>query len=373
VGTRIMNFTDPSRREMHAWALPGQRELVTQLWYPARDSRGRKAVYRRPRETSIVSSYQAVLETQSIQDAVFANGIFPIVMFNHAWGGFRNRSTFLAQELASHGFVVVAVSHTYNSRSVELPGGRVAYNQKEIDIGFWATLYIPLKERLHLADTELRIHTDDCNFVLQQLSELNRTSGHWLENHLETNCVSSVGQSFGGAVAAQLAKENPSVRSALSLDGVIHGSLLTESLNKPIMFLDSIWLTEFDLDENDPNVIVAETAVMWKMISDAKKYILRDSGGLHIVIKGTQHQDFTDAGFMSPLRSLSHIGSLPPERSAAIINSYVLAFLRQTLCDKEEPILCDEAQPFPEATLTVWHGLASEQDLCTASATGSKA
>lgn len=373
VGTRIMDFADPSRREMHAWAPPGQRELVAQLWYPARDSRGPKAVYRRPKETSILSSYQAVLNTQSIEDAEFASGRFPIVMFNHAWGGFRNRSTFLAQELASHGFVVVAVSHTYNSRSVELPGGRIAYNQKEIDIGFWATLHIPLKERLDLADTELRIHTDDCNFVLQQLSEVSCTSGHWLEKHLDTNRIGSIGQSFGGAVAAQLAKENPSVRSALSLDGVIHGNLLTESFDKPIMFLDSIWLTELDLDENNPNIVIAETALMWKMIADAKKRILRASGGFHIVIQGTQHQDFTDAGFMSPLRALSHIGPLPPERSAAIINAYALAFLRQTLCESEEPILADGAQPFPEAALIVWHGLATEQPLCAAAAAGNEA
>src|SRR6185437_8059815 len=111
------------------------------------------------------------LQTHSLQDAPVAPGRFPIVLYNPGWHGFRNRSSFITQELASHGYIVAAISHPYNSSKVELSGGRIALGDLGFDLGFSQDHYIPLQERLDMANSELAIQVDDCRFVLNELSE----------------------------------------------------------------------------------------------------------------------------------------------------------------------------------------------------------
>ncbi len=49
------------------------------------------------------------------RDAPVIEGTFPLVAFSHGYSGFRSQSFFLTEWLASHGFVVVAPDHTYNT------------------------------------------------------------------------------------------------------------------------------------------------------------------------------------------------------------------------------------------------------------------
>jgi dienelactone hydrolase len=356
VGTRVLNLIDSSRTEMHPWAMPGNREVVVQLWYPSATDKWPKAKYRRKGETSRVSSYQLVLATSSLQDAPLAMGRFPIVVFNPAWHGFRQRGTGLAQELASHGFVVAGVSHPYNSSMVALSDGRVAHPDYGLDLGFSLVHHISLERRIAMAEEELAIQTEDCRFVLDELERFDRTAGHPLEAHLQTDRVGGYGYSFGGAVSMEFAREDGRVRSALELDGVLHGSTAVHGLEKPFMIIDSAWIESWKGKENESSESIrdAETARMWKSIAAAKSDVLMRYGGMHVVVEGIGHADFSDQVYLSPLRRFSSAGSVPRKRVAKILGAYIVAFFRQTLCGIEEPILDEGAQPFPEAKLRDW-------------------
>ena len=242
VGTRTLYLTDPNRVEMHEGARPGNREVVAQLWYPAATAKWQKAVYRRWKETSRRSTYHAVLKTHSLQDAPMAAGRFPVIVHNPAWWSFRNRSTCLTQDLASNGFVVVALSHPYNSSMVELADGSVANPDYSFDLGFSLARYIPMQERFAMADWEVAIQTADCRFVLDELEKLDRTPGHPLESRLRMDRVGAYGHSFGGAVSVELAREDSRVRAALELDGVLHGAAFSHGLDKPVLLIDSPWM-----------------------------------------------------------------------------------------------------------------------------------
>jgi predicted dienelactone hydrolase len=50
-------------------------------------------------------------------------GRLPVIVFSHGAGGHRSETTIVVQELASHGYVVVTVDHTYDAFS-EFPGVR---------------------------------------------------------------------------------------------------------------------------------------------------------------------------------------------------------------------------------------------------------
>jgi hypothetical protein len=354
VGTRMLHLIDPDRAEMHAGAWPGNREITVQLWYPAATAKWPRAMYRRRNETTLRSSYQAVLPTHSLQDAPVASGRFPVVLYNPAWHGFRHRGTFMTQELASHGFVVAGISHPYNSSIVELSDGRVALPDYSLDLGFSLDRYIPLDQRLALADEELVIQTQDCRFLLDELQRFDRSPGHPLEGRLHMDRVGGYGYSFGGAVSVELAREDPRVCSALELDGVLHGAAAKHGLDKPLMLIDSRWMVAPEEHHDAEDVRLAETARMWKIIADTKARALTRCGGIRVIVEGLGHADFSDQIFMSPLRQLSRAGVVPPVRVVHILNSYTVAFFRKTLCNSEQQILCAGEQPFPEAMLHSW-------------------
>jgi len=353
VGTRIFDLTDESRAETHAGAAGGRRRLVVQLWYPSATARGRRERYRRWKETTLLSSYQAVLRTDSIQDAPVAEGRFPVVVFNHAWGGFRNRCTYSIQDLASHGFVVAAISHTHNTAAVVFDDGRVVrYDQ--FDIGFDCPHYIPLEERLALADEELRVQTGDCRFVLDTLERFDGTAGHPLAGRLDASRVGCYGYSYGGAVAAEWAREDDRVLGALELDGVLHGVAAREGLNKPLMVIDSVTVQAPEEIPAGLDPLAESTMRMMQLSAEAKRATLRRFGGYAVYLGGMHHGSFSDRSFMSPWRRLSGGSRIPARRCAEILNGYVLAFFQQTLLQKPSPLLTAEARVFPEAELTVY-------------------
>jgi dienelactone hydrolase len=354
VGTRTLHLTDSNRVEMHEGARPGKREVVAQLWYPAATAKWKKAMYRRQKETTLRSSYQTVLKTASLQDAPMIGGRFPVIVHNSAWGGFRNRGTFITQDLASHGFVVVAISHPYNSGRVELADGSIATPDYSFDLGF--SLHIPLQERLARADEELAIQTADCRFVLDEMEKVDRTPGHPLESRLRMDRVGAYGFSFGGAVSVELAREDSRVRVALEMDGVLHGAAAAHGLDKPVLLIDTPWIIATGEPSDNPRL--DEASRMWNIIAESKTRLLERCGAARITIDGLVHADFTDQIFMSPLRRLSCSGSVAPKRVAQILNTYILAFFQQTLVDKPSTLFSQNAKEFPEVTLQEWRPCA---------------
>jgi dienelactone hydrolase len=368
VGTRMLYVMDGDREEMHAWAHPGKREAVVQLWYPAASRQGRRAKYRQKKETTSKSAYQRFLYTPSFQDAAMAAGRFPVIVHNPGWHGTRQRASFLTEELASHGYVVAAVSHPYNSSFVVLSDGRLAPPNYDHDIGFSMEVYIPLDRRLGMAEEELLIQTRDCRVVLDELERLNGTVGHPLAGHLQMDCVGCYGHSFGGAVCAELAKEDARVRSVLELDGVMHGESAKSGPEKPLMLIDTLWMANPHAErEVKPKSAVPaettwretayeETVKMWGDIAKVKGAVLERNGGIRVVVAGMSHVDFIDQIFMSPTRRFSKKGEMKPKRVAEILRAYMLAFFEQTLRGVSSPLLTGKSQLFAETAVEIWEG-----------------
>ncbi len=235
VGTRTFYFVDPTRKEMHQGAPPIQREVAVQVWYPSATLSGKHAVYRMWKETDARSTYQAVLPVDSLQDSPIASGQFPVVLFNHAWRGFRNRSTFIEQNLASHGFVVIGVGHPWNAAVMKLHDGSIADGRSQVDLGeFYGPHILSFEQHQALADSEMKVQIADDEFLLNELAKLNASGGNPLAGHLDLAHVGAFGHSFGGAVSAELARQDPRVCSAILLDGILTGPVASTGLDKPL-------------------------------------------------------------------------------------------------------------------------------------------
>src|ERR1700728_3584148 len=67
------------------------------------------------------------VETNAVGDAAPAgrqHGL-PLVVLSPGFTNSRSTLTALAEELASHGYVVAGIDHTYESRATAFPDGRV--------------------------------------------------------------------------------------------------------------------------------------------------------------------------------------------------------------------------------------------------------
>lgn len=86
---------------------PRGKPLRLEVWYPARVGEGAEPDPYEDVPLTLGAYRNAVPDLES--------GPFPLVAFSHGFGGIRVQSAFLTEHLASHGFVVVAPDHRYNT------------------------------------------------------------------------------------------------------------------------------------------------------------------------------------------------------------------------------------------------------------------
>lgn len=326
VGTRILHLVDTSRAEIHSPASSGYRELMVQIWYPAECPCGPLASYRRRIETTLLSSYMSVLRTHSHLDASIAKrgAPFPVLLFNPAWKNSRTQNIFQFEDLASHGYAVASIDHTYNSQPVAFPDGRRITAQDLPEIGDFARLTWQQVE--DLGEKELAYQVADDLFVLDALGELSRDSESDFFERLDTENTGVFGHSFGGAVAMESCRKDPRIRAAINMDGWFFGDVAQYGLAKPLFIMsdDSPLPSQEALASSD---IARRLRAKW--IQRDMQYIaetFEQFGGYSMTILGSSHMVFSDRASYSPFRGLNESGGVDSRLAHQIIESYTLAF-----------------------------------------------
>ena len=78
---------------------------------------------------SFLSNQVGSINCNSWEDAApLLNNNFPILIFSHGHGGLRTQNTNQVEELVSHGYIVIAMDHTYDAGFVEFFDGKIAYS-----------------------------------------------------------------------------------------------------------------------------------------------------------------------------------------------------------------------------------------------------
>jgi dienelactone hydrolase len=355
VGTRIFHLVDTNRDEESGPSPSGKRELMVQAWYPAEAPTGwilrhrKLAFYQRRKEVTSRASYRSVLRTNSFQDApVLSGGAYPVLLYNPGWQGERTESTFQMEELASHGFVVIAIDHTFFGGLVEFPDGRVADSKNAPEIGSF--LHSTIDEQWALGNKYVNVEARDDSFVLDQLQIMNEDAASPWFHRLDFSRVGVMGFSIGGAVAAQTAYQDPRVKAALNMDGWTFGDVGPKGLKKPFMIIYE------DKAQTIPTAAQLTTGskpelLYWQMSDQDYRQVtgsMRENGGYLLFLEGTNHVDFTDRSRFWSLAKMSGRGSVAPGRVHRILNAYTLAFFSHFLRGSREALLQTEPSPYSE-------------------------
>ncbi len=328
VGSLSMALTDTKRQEVFG-EQKGFREVMVQFWYPAENVKGcrRKPWITTGREVGeeiardmgfpgFILSHVGMIPAHAWLDAPLAKRkkAYPVVIISHGWKGFRDIHEDIAELLASHGFIVAALDHTYGSYAVEFPDGRVArVDQKAMPPG---------KDRpAHLADGRelIRVYGGDIRFLADRIEDLN--SGvlpSRFEGQLDLSRMGVLGHSTGGGAAVLAAQEDPRLDAVAAMDPWVEPltpAVLSEGLSQSLFVLSS---GEWAGNANEDNLYLTLGAAR----SAARAYR----------IDGTTHIDFTAARHLTRLGNrLGMLGSLPGSRSSRIIRHSLLLFFQEEL------------------------------------------
>lgn len=155
----------------------------------------------------------------------------PIVLFSHGLQGSRFLYTSSLQAVASSGYTVIAIDHTYDAIAVVFPDGTIAPtnvttapsfagNQTYID-----TVYGDFLTPIRIAD------------AVSVLDAIETGQLPGLSGHAKTSKTAIFGHSLGGNTAAGAVHNDSRFISGMNIDGDFNGFVRNLTITKPFVML----------------------------------------------------------------------------------------------------------------------------------------
>ncbi|MFJ9846771.1 alpha/beta hydrolase family protein [Kitasatospora sp. NPDC101155] len=368
VGTTSLQLTDDRRDD--PWK-PGQhRKLMISFWYPTtRPATGNdRTPYMLPAAADHFGSDGSVgqqehefepgrtdwegIRTHARADApALPGGKRPVVLYSAGFGDPRTWGTGLVEDLASRGYTVVTVDHTYDASEVAFPDGDLAtsvlpalMDQPGVDMGA-------------LLRKMLQTRVDDTRFVLDRLAGLrhDKQLPAGLAASLDLDRIGMVGHSGGGSTALQTMHDDPRLKVGVNLDGQLHfpgpdgrtgvflPSVAEDGLTRPFLLMGT----------QAPDSGSYHRQPGW----DA---LWQHSTGWHadVTLAGSRHGSYTDSqsllpqlarqGAISSEKLAEDVGDVRPDRAVLATRSYVASFFDRWLRGHDDHLLDGPSPSFPE-------------------------
>lgn len=306
VGSTDLHLVDHSRQD--PWVPDTTRELMVTVRYPALPSGKPKAPYMAPGVAKAVAEGDAVklgidagrldyrFPTHSRIGAPALGGERPVVLYSPGGTLSRSHGTTQMEQLASEGYVVVAIDHTHEAEAVEFPDGRVAKKA------------LP-PSSIEVSQRMIATRVQDTRFVLDSL-------------HLTR--VGMFGHSAGGFTAGETMVEDRRIVAGANLDGSmahsqskrIFGRVADEELDRPFLLMSA----------GDHS---AASDASWQEFLRNQRGWTRETR-----LPDGEHFSFTDYQTLLPQLGnapAAFIGTIDPARSVAAQRAGLSAFFGKKL------------------------------------------
>ncbi len=341
VGTVTRFWVDDARPEPLTAAPDDLHQLAVQFWYPAQVAPGAHTARYVPylelmlhavradnreglRQLAANMERYGRVVTSSYPDAELAPSDEPLPVLVMSPGGHMSRHwhTTLMQEWASHGYVVVAMSHAYSGWDV-FPAGGLLVSHPRWHPGSTAT-----PEERERVDQELSNYlAADARFVLDKLEELNTgEEGDRFRGRLDLDRVALLGHSRGGKTESRTCSTDSRPRACVIFDNVGPRPERYEGLMQPFLSMRASGWPE-------------------ERVATVRRYLNASWVAYEMVIEGASHFSFSDLPIVDPDNYATKIGA---ERALEIISAYTLAFLDRHLSGGEGSLLDGPSPDYPE-------------------------
>jgi dienelactone hydrolase len=282
--------------------------------------------------TGVPPDTLSTTRTNAVSDATPAGTArsLPLVVLSPGFTNPRSALTALAEDLASHGYVVAGIDHTYESYATAFPDGRVT------------TCLARQAPRRDCAEKVAAGRAADACFVLGEL-----TGAHppWQGATLiDPSRMAMAGHSAGGAavIAAMLADAR--IRAGIDMDGATRAPIPDDGLSRPFLFLGK--QSSYTPGRQYPGVPGKPGPAStwerdWRLLTGWKRWLL---------VAGAIHASFTDLALLADQAGIDVGAHLSGARSLDITRAYVRAFFDQHLRSKPQSLLDRPSPRYPEVT-----------------------
>jgi dienelactone hydrolase len=353
VGRTTFFWKDSTRPETMTDDPDDFRELMVSLWYPAqREGNMTPAVYFPHFELLRPSSSAALprsLNAHAFEKASHVRQRFPVLLFSHGLGENTACYSSILEELASYGYVVAAIDHTYDNQGTVFPDGRILRQSDRWGRAFSGSQ----RDQERFIIERLNVLATDVSFVLNQLEELNDQKAGTFNGKLDMSQAGFFGHSLGGAIAPLVCQKDRRFKACLNMDGMptSHVLILDPALRleRPFMFLtEKPWPTELELERRTltrPEYEERDRARRRRM------YHLLDTLNTEsyvVLISGADHSSFSD----NPLLASNPLSSSERnQRLLQIIRDYTRAFFDRYFVSNGDSLLDSSLTGPPEVTV----------------------
>ena len=322
----------------------GERQLTLEVWFPLKPDVGEGLPAHQ--YTFLPGTYyESPNSVTATADQIATDGPFPLVIYSHGAGGTRYAHSNYTENIASHGYVVVALDHPGDTSVERLLGTR--------------------------ADGEILVveRPQDVSAVIDAFIDTNRPDTVDFAAAIDPEQIAVTGHSFGGftsfAVVTGYANELGGVKADDRVKGIITlAPAAGESLldDDQLASVDVPMLIMVGSDDKttpvEPNVTRP-----WDLTTGSPSY--------RVDLEAAEHQTFTDVcdyvRFLSTLDNPAELvvdaidefaaegcspGDMPIERAQAITNTFAVRFLEELFRDGE-PITPEEVDGQTDLTYLI--------------------
>ncbi len=370
IGTVSIRMTDSTRKEIYTSEPNDDRNILVTVWYPTDNPGFNKPVSYWDKKGLTGKAYSlnadmgtfwykhlSDIKTNSFAEVPISNKgeSYPIIIYSHSFVGLNTENTILFEELASQGYIVFSIGHTYETIISIFPDGEVVaenYNyifelydsnveqEEQLYQSFYNSTNATekqaiIKQILTIDDSStemIKVRTEDVVFVLDELEKLNQ-NGSLFDTKLNLNRVGIMGWSFGGATAMDVCIIDARCKAGINIDGWPYGENFSSNqiLSQPFIVINAA-------SDDESEKVVGELA-----------YQRSEGDAFRIIIDDTSHTNFWDFPFFFNIyKQLGYWGTIDSLRLAEIENAYISAFFDKYLKNENNIPLEEIGNRFPE-------------------------
>ena len=348
IGRVSYEWVDQDRAEIYSADAEDRRELVVWVWYPAAAEAGARRAEYLPASWAPNAQFLGLevdgVRAHAVEEAPLAGGDtkYPVLLMSIS--GFPPLlHSSLAEELASHGYVVVGVNHTYESTVTVFSDGRVVAMNPQAVAGALGPQSGNHDEAFRARAEVCMLKAADLAFVAGQVGLLDADAAGRFGGRLDLSRMGAFGVSFGGNAALEWCRTDPRGRAAVNLDGALWTDVGKVGLERPALQV---------LAEHEEFAVSPEKAVQTGMAPDAEWFVAekaitvggwrtvheRSRPGYTVRVAGATHLSFLDIPLLPRKADAMVTGMLAAttigaERMWRIISDLVLAFFDKHLGD----------------------------------------
>ncbi len=328
VGTRQFDWINKNHKDEFSLDSTKNRRIMVQFWYPGVLDKSNELLFycdnqtivdELSKEYNIPAKFlnQALnVKTNSYSNLqpLVDKAKYPLIIFSHGKGGYKSQNTVQFEELASHGYVVVSVDHSYDAVITVFSDGTIASYVSDDDKKVGDPV---LADKI--TQKKLSARVSDVKFVLDKIwDDYSATS---LYSIIDTSRVGMFGHSFGVATTVLSTQLDTRIDVSAGLDGwfvPLSDNQLNNGLKIPFLHIGrKSWGLFSDNYEK-----------MEKLMNNSKEK------QAHYSVKRMQHFDFMDGSQSASLAIklvLPHMSTYNKDKIKNALNRMLLVYFNSNL------------------------------------------